>query len=351
VNDAASTHDPGSETLAVPDAPPAAVQPSAPPSGRRLDWGPLGLAERYGVIALWGVIILVFSLLRPDTFATSANWETIFGTQSVQLVITLGLLISLTAAEFDLSVAAVMGFSATLVGWLNVNHHVGIVPTIIATLAAGAVIGSANAFLVVRVGVPSLIATLGSGTLLTGAGFGISGSVTIGGISHHLTDVAQHDIFGLPTVFYFGVLLCIVLWYVFDYTPAGRHLLFVGEGRDVARLSGLRVDRMRAISLILCSTIAAMAGIMQAGVVGAADPGGGASFLLPAFAGAFLGQTVIRPGRFNPWGTFVAVYFLVTGITGLELLGAQGWVQDVFYGTSLIVAVSTAHIVARRTAA
>jgi ribose transport system permease protein len=350
VNDTASGHDPGSGALAVEDAPPPAVE-VAPPRGTRFDLTPLGLSERYGVLALWGVIVLVFSLLRPDTFATSANWETIFGTQSVQLVITLGLLIPLTAGEFDLSVASVMGFSATLVGWLNVNHHVGIVPTILATIAAGALIGSANAYLVVRVGVPSLIATLGAGTLLSGAGFGISNSVTIGGISHHLTSAAQHSIFGLPMVFYFGVLVCIVLWYVFDYTPAGRHLLFVGEGRDVARLSGLRVDRMRAISLILCSTIAAIGGIMQAGVVGAADPGGGASFLLPAFAGAFLGQTAIRPGRFNAWGTFVAVYFLVTGITGLELLGAQGWVQDVFYGASLVVAVSIAQIVARRTAA
>jgi len=350
VNDAASTHDSGSDAVAVEDAPAPAVA-VAPPTGTRFDLSPIGLSERYGLIVLWGALVLVVSLLRPDTFATSANWETIFSTQSVQLVITLGLLIPLTAGEFDLSVAAVMGFSATLVGWLNVNHHVGIIPTILLTVLAGALIGSANAYLVVRLGVPSLIATLGAGTLLTGAGFGISNSVTIGGISHHLTSVAQHDIFGLPVVFYIGVLVCLILWYAFDYTPAGRYLLFVGEGRDVARLSGLRVDRMRAISLILCSTIAAIGGIMQAGIVGAADPGGGASYLLPAFAGAFLGQTAIRPGRFNPWGTFVAVYFLVTGITGLELLGAQGWVQDVFYGASLIIAVSIAQLVARRSAA
>jgi ribose transport system permease protein len=349
VNDAASST--GSQPLAVPDAPPPAVQPTSPPSERRFDLTPLGLAERYGLIALWGLLILVFSLLRPDTFATQANFQNIFGTQSVQLVITLGLLIPLTANEFDLSVASVMGFSATLLAWMNVNHSIAIVPAILLVLVAGVLIGSANAFLVVRVGVPSLIATLGMGTLLSGAGFGISNSVTIGGISGHLTDAAQKELFGLPMVFYLGVVICIALWYVFSYTPAGRYLLFVGEGRDVARLSGLRVDRIRAISLILCSTIAAVGGVMQAGVVGAADPGGGASFLLPAFAGAFLGQTAIRPGRFNPWGTFVAVYFLVTGITGLELLGAQGWVQDVFYGTSLIVAVSIAHIVARRTAA
>ena len=58
----------------------------------------------------------------------------------------------------------------------------------------------------------------------------------------------------------------------------------------------------------------------------------GLSFLLPGFAAAFLGSTTITPGRFNPWGTFIAVYFLVTGITGLAIMGVQTWVQSVFYG-------------------
>ena len=105
---------------------------------------------------------------------------------------------------------------------------------------------------------------------------------------------------------------------------------------------------MRALALITTALICTIAGIMQAGVVGAADPGGGPPYLLPAFAGAFLGQTVINPGRFSPWGVFVATYFLVTGITGLQLLGGAGWVQDVFYGGALVIAVTLAQLVARR---
>jgi ribose transport system permease protein len=311
-------------------------------------WSPVELGERYGILVLWGVIIIVFSLLRPNTFATSANFETIFGTQAVQLVITLGLIVSLTAGEFDLSVASVMGFAATMVAFLNVNHHWALIPAILATLVVGLIIGSINAFIVVRIGVSSLIVTLGMGTLLSGIGFGISGSVTIGGISQNLLNAMQDTFLGLPIAFYVGLLICVVLWYVLGYTPLGRHLLFVGEGRQVARLAGLRVDWMRALALISTALICTIAGIMQAGVVGAADPGGGPPYLLPAFAGAFLGQTVISPGRFSPWGVFVATYFLVTGITGLQLLGGAGWVQDVFYGGALVVAVTLAQLVARR---
>ena len=67
----------------------------------------------------------------------------------------------------------------------------------------------------------------------------------------------------------------------------------------------------------------------------------------PAFSAAFLGSTTIEPGRFNAWGTFVAVYFLVTGITGLQLLGLSGWIESVFYGASLVLAVALARVVSR----
>lgn len=328
---------------------PAATPARSPKAAAvRSRWSPVELGERYGVVGMWIVLIIVFSLLRPDTFFTTTNFETIFGTQAVQLVITLGLIVSLTAGEFDLSVASVMGFAATMVAFLNVNHGWPIGVAIVATLVVGLLIGSFNAYVVVRIGVSSLIVTLGMGTFLSGVGFGISNSVTIGGISQGLLNAMQDTIVGLPIAFFVGLLICVLLWYVLGYTPLGRHLLFVGEGREVARLAGLRVDWMRAVSLITTTMLCTVAGIMQAGVVGAADPGGGPPYLLPAFAGAFLGQTVINPGRFSPWGVFVATYFLVTGITGLQLLGGAGWVQDVFYGGALVIAVVLARLVARR---
>ena len=323
---------------------------AAAPARRPFRLDPFDLLERFGILVVWGLVIVVFSILKPSTFPTTVNFQTIFGTQAVLLVMTLGLLIALTAGEFDLSIGAAMGFGATMVAWLNVIHHWQIGAAVLATLAFGLAFGSLNAFLVVKVGVPSLVATLGTGTLLGGVGFGISNSVTIGGISSKLVDGASRQLLGLPVAFYVGLAAVVVLWYVFEYTPIGRYLLFVGEGREVARLAGLRVDAMRAGSLMACSLVATLAGLMQAGTVGAADPGGGTSYLLPAFAGAFLGQTAIKPGRFNAWGTFVAVYFLVTGITGLQLLGYTGWVQDVFYGGSLVVAVALGRVAARRRA-
>jgi len=342
---APSTGLPG-ETGEGPDAAKKAPDVSRKGVPRRVD--PFDLLERYGILLVWGAVILLFSVLRPSTFPTTVNFQTIFGTQAVLLIMTLGLIVALTANEFDLSIGAAMGFGAVLVAWLNVNNGWSIWWAMAATLAFGVGFGLLNAFLVVGIGVPSLVATLGTGTLLSGVGFGLTDSVTIGGISPTLVDNVSKQFFGLPVAFYIGLAGVVVLWYVQEYTPLGRHLLFVGEGREVARLAGLRVDAIRAGALTASASVATFAGLMQAGTIGAADPGGGASYLLPAFAGAFLGQTAIKPGRFNAWGTFVAVYFLVTGITGLQLLGYGGWVQDVFYGGSLVVAVALGRLAARR---
>jgi ribose transport system permease protein len=141
-----------------------------------------------------------------------------------------------------------------------------------------------------------------------------------------------------------------VLWYVYSYTPLGRYLYFVGGGRDVARLAGIRVNAIRAGSLLTSSVLSAVAGIVLAGTLGSAEPNLGEQYLLPAFAAAFLGATAITPGRFNAWGTFVAVYFLITGVIGLQLLGLTGWVTQVFYGASLVIAVSFSHLASRRRA-
>jgi ribose transport system permease protein len=94
--------------------------------------------------------------------------------------------------------------------------------------------------------------------------------------------------------------------------------------------------------------VSSLGGVILAGVLGGAGPNIAGGYLLPAFAAVFLGATAISPGRFNPLGTFIAVYFLITGITGLQLLGFSGWVENFFYGASLVLAVALSRLAARR---
>ncbi|WDL97692.1 ABC transporter permease [Alicyclobacillus sp. ALC3] len=308
-----------------------------------------GYFEKSALVLAWILICIVFSVVEPSTFPTMSNLSSVLGSQAVLLVLTLGLLIPLRAGDYDLSIAGTLTVSSMIVAILNAQHHVPIVLTILIALLSGAVIGAVNAFFAVKIGIDPFIVTLGTGTVLQGVVTWISNAQTISGVSQGLINVVIIDEFlKIPLEFYYGLILCFVIWYTFEYTAWGRRLLFVGQGREVARLSGIRVNRVRATSLVLSGVVSALAGVLYAGTNGGADPTSGFSFLLPAFAAAFLGSTAIAPGRFNPWGALIAVYFLVTGITGLTMAGVQTFVQDLFYGGALIIAVAISHLIGKR---
>lgn len=297
----------------------------------------------------WIVVIALFGYLRPDTFLTSANFSSILASQAVLVVVTLGLVVVLTGGDYDLSIASVVGLSGMIIAILNVNHHVPIGVAILAGLGAGLLVGFVNGFFVVVLQIDSLIVTLGMSTFVSGIVLWISNSNTLSGISTNLVNpVIVWRLAGVPFEFYYAMALAIIIWYVYRYTPVGRRLLVVGRSREVARLSGIRVGAVRWGALTLSGLIGAFGGVLYTGTSGAAGPTSGLELLLPAFAAAFLGATTISPGRFNAWGTVIAVYFLVTGITGLQLLGAENYVQNLFYGGALILAVSFSQIVRRR---
>jgi ribose transport system permease protein len=316
-------------------------------SKRRQTWVDRG--ERFGLVIAWVVVIVVFTILEPGVFLTWTNFSTIFGSQATLVVLALGLIVPLTAGDYDLSIASNLTLTSMLIAVLNVYNHVPLAICLVAAVAAGVLIGAVNAFLVLYFRINSLIVTLGMGTFLHGVTLWFSGSNTISGIDFALpTVVIITRLFGIPLAFYFALILALVIWYVFSYTAAGQRLLFVGRGREVARLSGIRVDRVRAATLIASGVLGSLAGILYAGTTGSADPSSGQSLLLPAFAAAFLGGTSITPGRFNPIGSVIAVYFLVTGIAGLSILGISTFVQDLFYGGALVVAVALSQVVRGR---
>jgi ribose transport system permease protein len=307
--------------------------------------------QQFGLPLAWLALIIGFSILRPHTFPTVANAANILGSQAVIAVLTLGVLLPMTTGDFDLSVASNLTLSAMLTAILNVNAGLPILVAMAVALAVGTGIGLGNGVLTTWLGIDPFIVTLGSGTVANGVTLWVSHSNTISGVSPSLTGaVVGHRLLQIPLEFYYSLAVCVIIWLLLERTRSGKLLLVVGQGRTVARLSGIRVSRVRIAALAASGTVAALAGVLYAGTSGAADPTSGTQLLLPAFAGAFLGATTIRPGRFNAWGSFIAVYFLVTGISGLQMLGADSYVQDLFYGGALIVAVGLSRLVRRREA-
>lgn len=307
--------------------------------------------ERIALFLVWALLILAFSVVMPQSFLTWGNFSIMFASYAPAALLALAIIVPLTAGDFDLSVGATLTLAASLIGVLNVWHDMPMVLVLAIVLAVGVLVGLFNALFIVFFRIPSLIVTLGSTSLMSGIVQWITNSSTIGGIDVSLINaVVGTRLFGIPLAFYYALLAVIVLWYVFDYTPVGRRLLFVGRGREVARLNGIAVDRVRVGALVASAVMSSIAGIIYAGVLGSADPYSGLNYLLPAFSAAFLGATTIFPGRFNPWGAIVAVYFLATGITGLSMLGIPLWVTNIFNGGVLILAVTISQLTRGREA-
>jgi ribose transport system permease protein len=305
--------------------------------------------ERFGLVLVWLAVIAIFGAMRPDTFLTWSNFSSIFGSEAVLVIVTLGLVIPLTAGDFDLSIAQTLTFCSMLTGLLSARVGMPIEAIIPIALVAGAAVGVVNGAITLYFRVHSLIVTLGVGTFLHGITLWMSDSQTISGVERALMNyVIIYRIFGIPVSFYYAILLAALVWYVLSYTAFGQQLLFTGRGREVGRLSGVAVGRVRMAAFVASGVMGAIAGILYTGTTGSANPNSGTTLLLPAFAAAFLGATCIKPGRFNAWGSVVAVYFLVTGINGLSVLGFRTYVHDLFYGGALVVAVMVSQLVSGR---
>lgn len=309
------------------------------------------LFERVALLLVWALLIGGFGAAMPQSFPTWGNFSIMFASYAPAALLALAIIVPLTAGDYDLSVGATLTLSSSVIGVLNVWQGIPILWVLLIVVGIGTLVGLINALFIIFFRVPSLVVTLGTTSLMSGIVQWITNSSTIGGIDNNLINaVVGVSFLGVPLAFYYALVAAVIMWYVFDYTPLGRKLLFVGRGREVARLNGIAVDRVRLGALVTSGVISAVAGILYAGVLGSADPYSGLNYLLPAFAAAFLGATTILPGRFNPWGAIVAVYFLATGITGLSMLGIPLWVTNVFNGGALILAVTISQLTRGREA-
>jgi ribose transport system permease protein len=309
----------------------------ARPSGR----GRVGL-QRYGILIVFAAMVAAFAVDMPGLFLSLGNLSNILGSQAVLFILVVAVLLPTIMGDFvDLSLGSSLGLSAMTVAVLNVNHGWPVGLACLAGIGAALAVGLVNVFFVVYFDNDPFIVTLGTMTIVSGIIYIISGANSVGIVSVGLSNWVFTNVFlSIPLEFYYGLAIFLVVWYVLSYTPVGQKALVIGQSREVARLSGVRVDRQRSWAFILAAGIAGLAGIAYAATNGTVDPTAGSTLILPAYAAVFLGATAIRPGRINALGALVAVYFLATGTAGLELLGAQSYVQQIFYGAALVVAIT-----------
>ena len=339
-----------SDEIVRPAAPAARVEPETAPAGRARPSLSRrivrGLAfNRIGAVYVLIGIVIVFTIWVPQTFPNLTTAKQILNSNAITALAALSITIPLAARVFDLSFA----YTMTLTGVITAHFiavGVPLVPALLLGLGAGALIGFINAVVVVVMRIDSFIATLATGSLIQALITMATGGTPIINVrlDGAFSKIGQPTIGGFQYPVIYMVVVAAAMWFLLEHTKVGRRLYATGFNPDAARLAGVRVSRLRFVSLVVSGTLAGAAGLVLASSISSGSPTAGTSYLLPAFAAAFLGATQLKHGRFNAGGTLIAVLLLGTGTTGLALANAPQWAADMFVGVVLIASLAVTGI-------
>lgn len=295
-----------------------------------------------GVVLL--IAVVVFGLINPR-FLSPANLSLV--SQQVAVIGTLGIaqtLVILTAG-IDLSVGAAMVLSSIVIGNVAASRGVPPVVALLVGLAAGFATGALNGVLVTRLKLPPFIVTLGTLSIFTALLLLISNGATVQGVALPSLITSAGLTFRIAGVdFSVGVVLMVLLYLIVAFalgrTAWGRHVYAVGDDREAARLTGIRVDRVLLSVYMVGGVIVAVAALIQIGRDFGASPNAATDANLNAITAVVIGGTSLFGGRGTIWGTLLGALIVGVFRNGLSLAGLDILYQTLAVGILVIVAVS-----------
>ena len=307
------------------------------------------LVATYGLLVVFVLVILIFGVIRPESFLSATNLDSILVSQSITALLALAEMIPLATRQFDLSVGYHLGVAQVLIVGLQVREGMDFLEAGTLILTLSLLIGYMNGILVTRFKIDSFSATMGTGTLLYGIANWYSNGEQIVGInlSEIFTDMTQ-VLHGIPLPALYVAFVAIILWIVTERLPLGRNLYVIGANPRAAELLGININNHVLGTFVASGLLSGIAGLLLGSMLQTGTPSVGPEYLLPAFAATLLGATSIKPGRVNVVGTLLSVLVLAFSFSGVQQLGAPFYVQYFFNGSILIIAVGLSIYAARK---
>jgi ribose transport system permease protein len=303
----------------------------------------------YGLVILTAFLILLFSILLPQTFPTLLNLRSIISDKTIIAILSLAAMIPMAAGRIDLTIGYGIVLWHVLAISLQTMFGLPWPVAVLIVILLGALTGFLNGLLVEIAKIDSFIATLGTGTVLYAiALWHTGGRQVVGMLPQGFYALNGTMVFGLPITGIYVLGLAFAMWIVLDSLPIGRYIYAIGANPKAAALNGIPVRRFVIGAFVTSGTLAAIAGVLLASKLRIGQASVGLEYLLPALVGAFLGSTTIKPGRVNVWGTMIGVIILAVGIAGIQQFGGSFYVEPLFNGVTLLVAIGIAGYAQRR---
>ena len=297
------------------------------------------LYKAYGIYVLLVVLIAVLSIMRPESFFSVSNLINVLRQCSVYAILAFGMTYIFIGDGLDLSVGNTLNLCSCVVAMLIVNQGMNMWLAVIITLCVGVVVGICNAFIVTKLKVNPFLGTLGTMYIIKGIALYITNENPITGLP------AEFEIFGgnpewLPPQFIIAVLLFVVLYVVLRHTRLGRHVYAVGSNEQAAKLSGIKVVRIKFFIFMLSGFCAALAGVVMASRLQLGSPVLTSAYEMDAIAAVCIGGTSSGGGDGSLGKTVCGALALTVIRVGLNILRISTSIQQIVIGAVIVAAVA-----------
>jgi len=301
-----------------------------------------------GPLAALIVLCIFLGVLSP-TFVTLSNLFNIGQQVAVLAVLAIGGTAVIILGGIDLSVGGVLALSGGLVGVAFVNHGVNIWLAAIIGIIAGAIIGAMNGVLIIWGKLPPFIATLAMMSITRGLTLVILNGQPLSGYPQSFQNLTTFYVAGwVPTSVIIAVVLMVLGGMYFRWLPSGRGLYALGANYEVARLSGLPVQRLTIMVYSVAGLLAGVGGVMMTSRLVSAQPTAGTGIELDVIAAVVIGGASLAGGYGSVLGTAVGVLIIGVLRNGLNLLNVSSFWQQVVIGTVIAAAVLVENVRQRK---
>lgn len=298
------------------------------------------------ITVVLAAVLLLYVIGNPEVFTRFDIYYSFMSTIPFTGIMALSMTLVVVLGEIDLSFPSVLAFSAWMFGKVfELTGNIWI--AVIVCFAIGILAGALNAFMTVKVGIPSLVVTIGTQFFFRGLvnvvaeGKGISLVKAKDTIFYALCvgriPLGQYLI---PAQAIWFVVLGVCFWFLLNRHRFGSHILFVGDNKESARMMGINVNWVKSLVFVQMGFFAAFAGILSTLEVTYFWPSQGAGYLLPTLASVFIGGTSVFGGMGTIYGTFVGALIIGSLEAGIVAAGLTGFWTQVIYGLIIMVSVS-----------
>ncbi|MBA2595229.1 MAG: ABC transporter permease [Chloroflexia bacterium] len=301
-----------------------------------------------GILPLLLVLAIVFFAVQEPRFYAAANITNVFRQSTYLIIVTLGQALVLISGGFDLSVGAVIAVTSVVSARFMSRYYAGnpdgevtsVIVGIAAGLFVGLVFGLVNGTGVARFKVSPFIMTLGMASVGSGFALYYTGGSPVSGMPPLFTrEIGTGRVFEVPIPVLFAIAAIIAVIFLVSATTWGRYLYAIGGNMKAAFLSGIPVGAYTASVYVLCSLLAALAGILLTARVSSGEPNLGASFPLQSITAAVVGGVSLRGGEGRIIGAVLGALFITILTNGMNLIRIESYVQEIAIGVILILAV------------